>query len=324
MNSLFISSIITTGLEFLVKYETYWKLTRITYKREEGVCQLKKTLSVLLSAMLMFILAACNQTATTVNESSKTEEENKKENTSELTLEQVMTNSMEASEEMKSFAVQMDMKQEMTVPGQTEAINMESAIDMKVVTEPMTLYQKMDMKMNDVGADNALSTETYFSADGIYILDPAANQWMKFPKEMSDQLMQLSNQQTNPAEEIKKLQQFVDDFSFEQDEQNYILKLNASGDKFTEFIKETFPEELSAGEDMFNNMKINKVTYEILIDKETYYPTSLNTIMDMEITAEGETLKMKQNMKGKYSDFNTIEEVKVPQEVIDNAVEMDM
>ncbi|UPG65605.1 hypothetical protein MVE64_11895 [Metabacillus endolithicus] len=291
------------------------------------MCQLKKKLSVLFSTMLVFMLAACNQTATTVNESSKTEE-NKKENTSELTLEQVMTNSMEASEEMKSFAVQMDMTQEMTVPGQTEVINMESVIDMKVVTEPMTLYQKMDMKMNDIGAEDALSTESYISADGIYILDPAANQWMKFPKEMSDQLIQLSNQQTNPAEEIKKLQQFVDDFTFEQDEQNYILKLNASGDKFTDFIKETvketFPQELSAGEDMFNNMKINKVTYEILIDKETYYPTSLNVLMDMEITAEGETLKIKQNMKGQYSDFNTIEEVKVPQEVIDNAVEMDM
>jgi hypothetical protein len=315
-------------LEFLVKYETYWEPTRITYKWEEGVCKLKKTLSVLFTSLLVFMLAACNQTATTVNESPETKEEDKNENTSELTLEQVMTNSMEASEEMKSFVVQMDMKQEMTAPEQTEAINMESTIDMKVVTEPMTLYQKMDMKMNDVGADNALSTETYFSADGIYILDPAANQWMKFPKEMSDQLMQLSNQQTNPAEEIKKLQQFVDDFTFEQDEQNYILKLNASGDKFTEFIKETvketFPQELSAGVDMFNNMKINEVKYEIFIDKETFYPTSLNTVMDMEVTAEGQTLKMKQNMEGQYSDFNTIEEVKVPQEVIDNAVEMDM
>jgi len=293
------------------------------------VYKLKKTLSVVFAALLMFMLAACDQTAKTTNEEAEpTEESTKKENTSELTLEEVMTKSMEASESVKSFAVKMDMTQEMSATEQTEAIDMDSTIDMKVVTNPMTLYQKMDMNMNEAGAENTYTTETYFSPDGIFVFDSSTNQWMTFPKEMSDQLMQTSTQETNPAEELKKLQQFVDDFTFEQDDKSFILKLNASGEKFTDFIKETveqtLPQDLYAGGEVLNNMKINEIKYEIHINKETYYPTSLNTVMDMEITAEGETVKLKQNMEGTYTDYNKIEEVKVPQEVIDNAVEMEM
>jgi len=71
-------------------------------------------------------------------------------------------------------------------------------------------------------------------------------------------------------------------------------------------------------------MKINQINYEIIINKETFYPTNIKTVMDMEISAEGETIHLKQNMEGTYSEYNKINEVKVPQDVIDKAVEMEM
>ncbi|WP_078431840.1 DUF6612 family protein [Metabacillus halosaccharovorans] len=290
---------------------------------------MKKTLPLIFAFFLMLLLAACDQTAETVNEKSDVSKENvEKGNNSELNLEQVMTQSTEASEKVKSFAVKMDMTQEMSIGEQKDAMDMVSTIDMIVVTDPMTLYQKMDMDMNEAGTKTAYTTETYFSPEGIFVFDSSSNQWSKFPKETSDQLMQMSDQQSNPSEELKKLEKFVDDFTFEQDADNYILTLNATGDKFTDFIKETvqgtLPQDLYADGEVFNNMKINKVKYEIIINKETMYPTTLNTVMDMELSADGETIKIKQNMEGDYSEYNKIDEVKIPQEVIDNAVEMDL
>ncbi len=47
-------------------------------------------------------------------------------------------------------------------------------------------------------------------------------------------------------------------------------------------------------------------------------------IMDMEITAEGQKISMKQNMNGQYSNYNKVEAITVPQEVLDTAVEMEM
>ncbi len=107
-----------------------------------------------------------------------------------------------------------------------------------------------------------------------------------------------------------------------------ILTLDASGDKFNEFIKETamenLPPELAAGagEDAFEGLNINSVQYEILVDKETFYPNVLNMTMDMEMGVEGDTVNVIQTVNGEYTDFNNIESITVPQEVLDSAVDM--
>ncbi|WP_370460220.1 DUF6612 family protein [Cytobacillus firmus] len=287
---------------------------------------MKKSLAILTGFLMVLMLTACNETAKPVNESAAgTEnEEAKKEEASEMTLEEVLKKSTEASEELKSFSVKMDMSQEMSSGAEGENMNIDSVIDMNVTTEPMAFYQKMTMSM----AEESYDIESYFTEEGMFLYEAAKQQWMKFPKEMSDDLLQMSSQQTNPGEELKKLQEFVDDFTFEQDAKSYILKLKADGEKFNDFVKETaaetLPPELAANGEMLDNMNIKGVEYEIVIDKETFYPSVLNMIMDMEITAEGQTISMKQNMNGQYSNYNKVEAIAVPQEVLDTAVEMEM
>ncbi|WP_264738835.1 DUF6612 family protein [Cytobacillus firmus] len=289
---------------------------------------MKKSLAILTGFLMILMLAACNETAKPVNESAggTDKEETKTEDASELTLEEVLTNSTEASEELKSFSVNMDMSQEMSSGTEGENMNINSVIDMDVTTDPMAFYQKMTMSMD--GTEESYDVESYFTEEGMFLYDAAGEQWMKFPKEMSDDLLQMSSQQTNPGEELKKLQEFVDDFTFEQDAKNYILKLKADGEKFNDFVKETaaetLPPELAANGEVLDNMKINGVEYEIVIDKETFYPSVLNMIMEMEITAEGQTISMKQNMNGQYSNYNKVEAIAVPQEVLDTAAEMEM
>ncbi|MED3570679.1 DUF6612 family protein [Cytobacillus praedii] len=290
---------------------------------------LKKTFSILAGFLLVFMLAACNQTAKPVDEPVKdnekaSETEKAEEKTSELTLEEVMNKSTEASEGLKSFSVKMDLTQDMTDQGELN-VQTTSVIDMNIVTEPMAYYQKMKMSMGEEA--ESFETESYFSEAGMFFYEPSTSQWMKFPQEMTDTFLQMSGQQSNPGEELKKLQQFVEDFTFEQDSNNYILKLKASGEKFNDFIKETavqqLPPEMSA-EDALSGMKINAVEYEILVDKKTFYPVELNMDMDLEMTIEGQTIAMKQKMNGQYSNYNSVDAITVPQEVIDSAVEMGM
>ncbi|WP_394580443.1 hypothetical protein LG291_20730 [Cytobacillus firmus] len=289
---------------------------------------LRKSLAILTGFFMILMLTACNETAKPVNESAAGTEkkEAKTEESSEMTLEEVLKKSTEASEELKSFSVKMDMSQEMSSGAEGENMNIDSVIDMDVTTDPMAFYQKMTMSM--AGAEESYDIESYFTEKGMFLYDAAGQQWMKFPKEMSDELLQMSSQQTNPGEELKKLQEFVDDFTFEQDAKSYILKLKADGEKFNDFVKETaaetLPPELAANGEMLDNMNIKGVEYEIVIDKETFYPSVLNMIMDMEITAEGQKISMKQNMNGQYSNYNKVEAIAVPQEVLDTAVEMEM
>ncbi|WP_367949306.1 DUF6612 family protein [Bacillus sp. FJAT-29790] len=283
---------------------------------------LKKTLSVLTGFLMIFMLAACNQTAKPVNQSDK---ETTAEKPSDLTLEEVLDKSTKASESLKGFSIKLDMTQNMSSDQEEQDLNTKSVIDMNIVTEPMAFYQKMTMSVE--GSEEKFETESYFTEEGMFFFDAAGAQWMKFPKEMSDSLLQMSAQQTNPGEELKKLQKFVDDFTFKQDQKNYILKLEASGEKFNDFIKETavgaMPPEM-AQDELLNNMKINSMEYEILVDKETFYPVSLNMVIDMEITVENQTIVMKQKMHGQYSNHNKVEIISVPKEVIDTAVEMNI
>lgn len=273
------------------------------------------------------MLAACNQTAEPVSEPAKNNETPAAatEKPSELTLEEVLEKSTEASNNLKSFTVQMSLEQDITSDQDEMNMQTQSEIEMNVVQEPMAFYQKMKMSLGET--EESFETESYFTEQGMYFFEPSGQQWMKFPQEMTDMFLQMSGKQTNPGDELKKLQKFVDDFTFEQDSQNYILNLKASGDKFNEFIKETAAEALPpemAQENFMDSMKINAVEYKFIIDKESFNPVALDMNMDMEITAEDQTISMKQKMHGQYSNHNNVEAITVPQEVIDSAVEMAM
>jgi hypothetical protein len=299
-----------------------------------GVYILKKTLSFAASLILLFMLAACNQTAAPVSEDNNTGENNTNtsensesaEKESDLTLEEVLNKTTEASENLNSFSVNMKMDQMISAGQEEENMNISSDIQMDVITEPMAFYQKTAMSQDQSG--ETYETESYFTEEGMFMYDPAGETWMKFPKEMSDQLIQMSGQQTNPAEELKKLQEFTDDFTFEQDDNNFILNLKASGEKFTELMKETMadtlPPEMAADEEVFNNMNIENVEYTILVDKETFHPSSLNMDMTMEMAVEGQTVTLNQKIEGNYSNYNEVKEITIPQEVLDTAVEMEM
>lgn len=296
---------------------------------------LKKTFTFLVGFFLTLILVACNQTAEPVKtgntenetepETSEVEEINVEENTkdSELTLAEVLEKSMLASEELQSFAMKMDLRQEMSG---AENMVVTSKIDMEVTSEPMALYQKMNMDVP--GTSEQVQTEMYFTEEGIYMLQPMGTGWMKFPTEMSDQIMQSSPQQSNPAEELRKLQNYINDFTFEQDDKNYILSLSASGEEFTNFINETMQQSLSPdmiGEaQLSEEMTIKEIDYTVLIDKVTFYPTHINVHMVIGITADGQTVKLTQDMNGEYTQYNQIKQITIPQEALDSAEELEL
>lgn len=104
------------------------------------------------------------------------------------------------------------------------------------------------------------------------MFEPTSGVWMQLPKELSDTVLQMPEQQMNPAEQLNQLKEFADDFSFKQDDAQYILSLKASGDKFDQFLKDNakqlMPDQLKENEELFNNLKFKNVEYEIFIDKK--------------------------------------------------------
>ncbi|MFB5087457.1 hypothetical protein PGC35_09595 [Psychrobacillus sp. PGGUH221] len=281
---------------------------------------MKKWSILLAVATLTLGLAACNETAAPANEKDVTEK-------SELTLQEVYDKSMAASEELKSVKAKIDMKQTMQLPGQDVNLDINSLMDMDYIIDPLQIHQTgtTSMKSTDENMGNQeMKMESYITKDAFYTYEGESGQWMKFPQEMMNQLMSTTDQ-SNPSNQLKQIEGYLEDFTFEQDNDNYILTLEASGEKFTELVKEQVDEALQnmvGVEEIEMDMIINSVNYLIHIDKETFQTNKVDMILDMDMTIDGETMNMKQDMKSDFSNFNQVEEIVIPQEVIDNAVEI--
>lgn len=288
---------------------------------------MKKTISIILGAMLMLMLAACSQTAEPVEkdaESKQASGEKKQASQakeSELTLEEVFKKTEEANKDLKSFESQIKMNQIVDAAGEKQEIN--SDIDMKFITEPMALHQKMTMSI----AGEKQEIDAYLTKEGFYMYEPNEKMWIKLPEEFSGQILQMSEGQTNPSGQLDQLKEFVDEFEFKQDDKNYILTLKASGEKFDQFlkdnVKETLPPEMQA-EDMMGDMKFNKVEYELLIDKETFYLNALNMVTDTDTEIEGQKMNMQIDMQSTYSNYNKVEKIEIPKEALENAQEINL
>ncbi|MCP3741058.1 DUF6612 family protein [Rossellomorea sp. BNER] len=296
---------------------------------------MKKSWSILLSFILVVFLAACNQTADPVNEEGNKENANEskksaEENKSDLTLKEVFEKTNKASQEITSLKSNMTLNQTMTMPGEEGEMKINSDVTSTIVMEPLALHQTMKMSMEGDAAEapkENMTMDSYLTKDGFYMKDSSQNKWMKMPKELSDQIVQMSNAQTDPSKQLKDLQQFMDDFKFEQDEKHFILKLTANGEKFQDFLqkqmKEIMPEMLP--EEAMNNMSYDEVKYEIFIDKETFYTTKLNSTVNMTVKVEeGKEMKTQTVMSGTYSDYNEIESITVPKEVVETAEEVSL
>lgn len=276
---------------------------------------MKKFLTIAASALLALGLSACSDTASP-------KEGSKAEGNSELTLQEVYKKSLEQSGSIDSVKAKIDMAQVVEIPSQELSMDMKSKMDMSMTVQPFAVYQKGETTI--VGEDNGTQQmESYMTEDGIYIYEGTSGQWVKLPSEMSEQMQALSGEQADPSKQLKDLEQFKEDFKFEHTEDAYILRLSASGEKFNKLIEkelqETMPELLEGNPEMLENMDIQKVDYEIYIDKKTFNISKLNMFLEMSITAEGEKLNIKQDLKSTFSDYNQVGEIKVPQEVIDGA-----
>ncbi|WP_046175932.1 DUF6612 family protein [Domibacillus indicus] len=289
---------------------------------------MKKLAQLTAAGVLTMGLAACGQTAEPTPETTE-------EQTSDMTLEEVFDRSMEVSSETKSLSAKIDMNQSMNQPSQDLAMETASVMDMDITMDPLAIHQKgtTTMKMEGSEEEQAMNTEMYMTEQGFFMNDETTGQWVKLPSEMYEQIAQMSEQQSDPSQQLKQLEAFKDDFTFEQTDSEYVLKLSASGKKFNaliedqmaQFMPELGGEESQAAlDEMMKAMNIEKVDYTINIDKESFQTTAVDMMMDMTMEIEGEKMEMNQVMNADYSNYNGVETITVPEEVVSGAQEMQL
>lgn len=289
---------------------------------------MKNWMKGLAVGLMALALSACNTPA-----EPKTEAETGKkvdvevEKKSELTALEVYTKTVEASEEMNSLHAKMDIEQLIELPAEDMKMDSKIKIDMKMIVEPLAMYQKMKMDLG-MGDQGAMDTEIYMTEAGFYMHDPESDQWLKFPQEMSQDMIEQMGGGADPTPDLEMFMEFTDDFKFEQTNDEYILKLSASGEKFNKLMKAAVADSMPAGLEMgeevelMENMDVKHLEFEIFIDKKTFQTNAFNMDMDMTMMMEGKEMHIVQKMKSVISKINEIDKIDIPQDVLDEAVDI--
>ncbi|AIY04319.1 hypothetical protein Plano_0354 [Planococcus sp. PAMC 21323] len=285
---------------------------------------MKKWLLFISAATLSVGLAACSETAKPASgdESAKGED-------SDLTVQELYAKSVEASESITSLHADIvtDQTMEMQPDGMVINMKMDSVMDM--VIDPLAFHQTAETSIvsEDIDNTNPMNMEMYFTDQGMYIYENTMAMWLKMPDEGIEGLKELADQQTaDPAQQLEELGEFQNDFTFEQTADDYILTLDASGEKFQELMNQQLDKTLGQMEieaqRTLEDMTIHSVNYTIYIDKESFLTNKMDMTMDMDLNIDGEIMNIKSDVQAEYSNFNEVEAITIPAEVLEEAQNM--
>lgn len=194
-----------------------------------------------------------------------------------------------------------------------EKLDQSVNLKMTYSQEPFLTYLKMGTVEGDM--------EIYIDKDNTYLLLPEMPSWVKTPTDNTAEFSELAAGQSI-EEDLDKLRKFEDLFELTSVEGGYSLKVNLSEDadeEEFELVKEVLKDSVQEIE--VEDVKIHSFDYVLTLDKE-YLLKSAEAKMDIDVTAEGETVNMITSVDVKYSNVNNVKDFKVPAEVLENAEEI--
>lgn len=247
-------------------------------------------------------------------------------------LEEVFTKTVAKQKELKSMKATMTISQSVEANDGKETMKMDSKGNMKmeIVTEPMQFFADGTMSLTDPTSGEAINLpiKMYMTAkDGMYMYEAEQKAWIKFPKQLFEDVLSQTGIQPDATEQLEMLQAFAEDFTLVETANRYELTLKGAGDKFTELVKQQLGA-MNLGMDadleaQLGNMSFDSLTYKLLINKETFDVEEIAMDMTLKMKVEGNSIKTRQQTTIKYHDFNAVTTITIPKDVLDNAKEMD-
>ncbi|QFK71129.1 hypothetical protein F7984_07650 [Pradoshia sp. D12] len=289
---------------------------------------LKKSVSYLGSIFFILFLTACNEEASPVskngNEVAKAEET--KNGESELTAKEVYKKMVEASSEVKSLGLKLDIDQEISTEADGIILTTETRTDSKMIQEPFSLYQQIEIYYkNPATGEQEGKIDQYLTDEGFFMHDIEGDQWGRYNADYTEVAKGLNLQPgTNQLDSLKDLESFADDFTFEQEADQYVLTLAGNDEKLNEYVKGSLPANIPELETALKSMTLQEVEYEIFIDKNTFLPSVMNVDMNIGISENGNSLVLEQSIESSYYDYNKIDKIVLPKEALDNPNEINL
>ncbi len=264
------------------------------------------------------LLTACNDMAEVTDDSPEP---------STLTLEEVFNKTLERQQGLNSVSADINMEQNMTMTIGAEDINMNTTTNMNadILNDPVQFYAEGTMSIHDAVTRQQMDMPMQMyrtEKDGFYMYQEEIG-WYTLPEEQSKSIIKQAGIQNDPNSQLTALADFLEDFTFEQTADEYILTLEAEGEKFLSFIMEQTSTALEQAnpeaEAVLENTTIENADYILTIDKENFNLKSVDMDLIVSMNMSGMALHIDQISDITYSNYNEVENIVIPPEVIREA-----
>jgi len=273
---------------------------------------MNKKLVMLFSGLVLVGLTACGDTTSDDG----------------MSVQDILDESISTMESLDSYSMSMDMTQVMNL-GEEEGMTIGSKGEVSLTTDPMTMMQTTKMNMGDLGMaeDEEMVYLSYFTEeDGFFVEDPMTSSWVKAPDNLTEEMLAMSDVQMSPEEQLKPFNNFISDLTVDTTDDAYIITLSGDGVDMDELMAQMGGLGLEGMDPMISEMMgqidIQSLNYQITIDRETFYQIESNIDMTMSMELMGESMSTEQTIHMALYDFNAVDQITIPQEVLDNAEEM--
>ena len=182
-------------------------------------------------------------------------------------------------------------------------VTVEYIIDSSIIIEPFSMKLTLEQK----GQDAKVTT---FVKDGImYMSNPVDNTWEKQAAAF-ETIEQFKNALDTSTEIYNMLKDHLDKVDIKEKDGNYIITVPKNSD----FIKESLKEQMNSIVGQSPDFNPDNVTFEYLIDKETYFPKVLS--LSFEAKLDGQDVKV--TTTNTLSNINSVGEITVPEEALNS------
>ena len=277
-----------------------------------------------LSSLIFFGLSACTNVDTEV---SKLEEKTKEIDN----VVDVLTLASDATENVKNYNIEMSLTQNMNLMGSDFSTSMNS--NGHINLEPLIIHQTTLMETDELKGEDknnrSLETEMYSNEDEIYIKDSATKNWSH---SKGKDIRSLSSVQSvrdyGPDRRMEMLEKIASDAVLTENKELYVVTMeNTDAQGAKDIILENFDATFGEGEELKQaigeTIEIIDMKIEATFDKKTFLPLTAHIHLNLTFVVEGNTVNLKQNIDTAYSDFDKVENIKIPADVKNTAVEVE-
>ncbi|AZK48425.1 DUF6612 family protein [Paenibacillus lentus] len=226
-----------------------------------------------------------------------------------------------AGKQLKSFSVEEDSYQRIisnisNTP--TEQI-IDTVASSEVIKEPFQMYAKSKAKMGtgDKDTEMDMDLEQYVTEDAIYM---NFGNWMKMNEELSGKAMPAMREGGNPERQLKPYQSVLEALEVHEEGEHYVIRAKLDNNQLLKFADSYRNQTNDRGELLMENnseVSFRKANIVFTVHKDTYYPVEISLSLDMDRNVSGSKVSIESEARSKFSNYNKIKQIKVPQEVLE-------